>query len=182
MKKTIIFTAMILIALNTSTSAQEAYTTGSWLVDGQAYYLKTGGDVYTDSDRLNLDVALGKAVTDGFFVGGIFSLASISTDYYDDTEWLIGGFFRYYLGYNSSTELRSSKPVNPFFGVAVKFSKEDSVTLLSLEPSVGVNILMTESIGLEIAAKYSHDRYSYNGVSENGYTLLIGAGFSKFIF
>lgn len=182
MKKTIIITIALLLGLTFSASAQQAYSSGSWLVDGQAFYLKTGGDAYADTDRLNFDLALGKAVSDGMFIGGTFSLASISTDYYDDTEWLIGGFFRYYLGYKGPGEISSSKPVNPFFGVALKFSNEDSVTLLSFEPSVGVNILMTESVGLEIAAKLAFDRYSYSGNSMSGYNLLIGAGFTKFIF
>lgn len=181
MKNLIIITIGLILVLSLSISAQQAYQKGSLIVDGQAYYLKTGGDAYADSYQMNFDLAIGKAVSDGLFVGSSFSIYAISVGNYDDVDWRAGGFLRYYFNTKDPGDILPDKPVNPFVSFALKFSYEESTTLFSLEPTAGINFLLTNTIGLEVAAKYSFDKYSASGNSVSGYNLMIGAGFSKFI-
>lgn len=181
MKKIIIFAFGLVLLLCLSSSAQQAYQSGSWHIDGQIYYSKYTGSEYADIDQAQAKILMGKSIFSGFFVG-----ASLNIDYQKynrskDSMWLLGPFFKYYFIHKNSDKFEGVS-ISPFFQLGVSAGRKDSYSAASLESVIGFNTLLNQSIGIEIGVKGSLDYFQGDrGGGTGGGRIIAGAGLSVFL-
>jgi hypothetical protein len=181
MKAIIILSLILVMACGSVLAADGPFAAGSAKVGGGLLFMKQGGDAYRDITRLTISPKYTKFVSSGMYYGGTFSVEHVSWDSNSDTFWSIGPVFGIYLN-SPQFETEVSGNTFPFIEFSTSLGKNDDLTIISFDGTVGMTIMATNSVGLDFSASFVFDNFSYGGNSVSGTTFLFGIGFSSFIF
>lgn len=183
LKKTLLAVFIVLLA-QVSFAAEGPFSKGSAKIGGNIMLSKQGGDIYTDNFRMILEPTISFFIVDKFNLGGYLALDYINIgghSDYSNTDWILGTVYGYYFT-NTSDGFNFKSKVVPYFSGSIGFSREDSITQIRIGNSLGIDYMVSNSVGIDFSANILIDRLSYSGVSASGYTLFLGIGVDSFIF
>ena len=183
-----VLTAMLALS---ATAANNPVDKGSTIIGGQMYFQSQTGDLYECRDKARTTVqiipGLGFFVSPGFMIGAEIGLLHQSMCGNSYTEYAIGPKIGYYFGGDPTGTDFIKGTAFPHIAALGAFGSidgggSDNITVTQFGAEAGIVYMMSNAVGLDISARFSHDTHRGRGWSKSGATVKVGVGVIAFVY
>jgi hypothetical protein len=167
----------------------------SMILFGGFAFSSAGGELYENHDgdsytTIQFSPSISYFIAPGFAIGGKFIYQQTSQGYASNTLWAIGPQIAYFIGADKAPK-RAQGTTYPYLGLGLLYTNilhkydtdEYSITGTSLSFGIGMNYMITNSVGLFTEFGYQADNLTPdNGESVSGNKINLAVGISAFIY
>jgi len=185
---------MVLMLFGTTAmAAEKPIDDGSMILGGNVYLQARGGDLYENaagdgSTQITIAPEMGYFLAPGLMIGFNAGFSKYSQgDNFGWTEVSFGPMGGFYLDMGSSDKVSGS--FYPFVKGFINYTNfkyknaDDSYKTLSLGGSLGMDMMISNAVAVEMGLRLSIDSEKYGDMdAESGVVLQIGAGIVSFVY